>query len=330
MTRLIIVTGFLGSGKTTLLTHVIRSAQHTEKIAVIVNEFAAIGIDGRIMNDGGMEIKELSNGCVCCTKSKDLEETINYLKGKGVDTIILETTGVAALMPLIDIAQRTNVELSTIVTVVDAYRAQASQDWGIISKQQILLSSAIVLNKIDLVTPASQKVIVASIRALNNHAALHTVHMGSLTFSQLRESPPLRLPRRARHGMAQGAIRLLFPKINQDPGSKHLSRSGLGSVSFVTQERICRKAFEQLIRQTGLFRAKGFVNFSDNPETQLFNYSSGLITIEPSKEQEASSKIVLIGKMSFIKKIALIRKLGSLSDGKGEIMTNLKNFIKTM
>ena len=97
-----IVTGFLGAGKTTLVRNVLQNAQG-RRLAVIVNEFGDIGIDGEILKSCGIEscgedrIVELSNGCICCTVADDFVPALESLLGLGVppEHILIETSGLA-------------------------------------------------------------------------------------------------------------------------------------------------------------------------------------------------------------------------------------------
>ncbi len=91
-----VVTGFLGSGKTTLINRIL-SEQHGRKIAVIVNEFGEVSIDGQlILSDDQEDLVEFNNGCLCCTVRGDLVDTLAKLKSRTeLDAILIETTGLA-------------------------------------------------------------------------------------------------------------------------------------------------------------------------------------------------------------------------------------------
>src|ERR1700675_2351088 len=96
-----IITGYLGSGKTTLLNHIL-SSEHGKKVAVLVNEFGQVGIDGQLVIEADEEIVEMNNGCICCTVRGDLIRIIgNLMKRKGqFDAILIETTGLADPAPV--------------------------------------------------------------------------------------------------------------------------------------------------------------------------------------------------------------------------------------
>src|ERR671925_1165504 len=81
-----LLVGFLGSGKTTLVNHIL-SAQHDQRIAVIVNEFGDVGIDGRLIVSVEDNVVELSNGCLCCTVQGDLADTLQQLLARRRQTV---------------------------------------------------------------------------------------------------------------------------------------------------------------------------------------------------------------------------------------------------
>lgn len=124
-----IVTGFLGAGKTTLIRHVLENAGG-RRLAVIVNEFGDVGIDGEILKGCGIEscpeenIVELSNGCLCCTVADDFVPALDQILARpGIDHILIETSGLALPKPLVQAfhwpAIRSRVTVDGVVAVVD-------------------------------------------------------------------------------------------------------------------------------------------------------------------------------------------------------------------
>lgn len=130
-----IVTGFLGSGKTTLLRHLLANAQG-RRIAVIVNEFGELGIDGEIMRGCGIgcdengadngQLFELANGCLCCTVQEEFAPVMEQLAARRdqIDHLVIETSGLALPKPLVQAFQwpalRNAFTVDAVVTVVDA------------------------------------------------------------------------------------------------------------------------------------------------------------------------------------------------------------------
>ena len=138
-----IVTGFLGSGKTTLLRHILAHAGG-RRIAVIVNEFGELGIDGEILRGCGIgcedeggeragQLYELANGCLCCTVQEEFYPVMRELIARrdDIDHILIETSGLALPKPLVQAFQwpalRNVFTVDSVITVVDAPAVAAGQ-----------------------------------------------------------------------------------------------------------------------------------------------------------------------------------------------------------
>src|SRR5215469_15913275 len=168
-----IVTGFLGAGKTTLIRHVLAHA-NGRRLAVIVNEFGDVGIDGEILKGCGDEacpqenIVELANGCLCCTVADDFVPALDTILARKpmVEHIVIETSGLALPKPLVQAfhwpAIKSRVTVDGVVAVVD-------HDVPIeeVFDDQIACADLVVLNKRDLLDPpGTEKAIAAIVRAL--------------------------------------------------------------------------------------------------------------------------------------------------------------------
>ncbi|WP_108658236.1 cobalamin biosynthesis protein CobW [Acuticoccus kandeliae] len=133
-----VITGFLGAGKTTLIRHLLEKADG-RRIALIINEFGDLGVDGEILKGCGIEtcgeddVIELTNGCICCTVADDFIPTMNALLARPAlpDHIVIETSGLALPQPLVQafnwpgITERVTVD--GVVTVVDASAVAAGR-----------------------------------------------------------------------------------------------------------------------------------------------------------------------------------------------------------
>src|ERR1700719_603977 len=124
-----IVTGFLGAGKTTLIRHVLGNADG-RRLAVVVNEFGDVGIDGEILKGCGNaacpedNIVELANGCLCCTVADEFVPALDAILAKGgVEHIVIETSGLALPKPLVQAfhwpAIKNRVTVDSVIVVVD-------------------------------------------------------------------------------------------------------------------------------------------------------------------------------------------------------------------
>ena len=145
-----VITGFLGAGKTTMIRHILANAEG-QRIALIINEFGDLGVDGEILNACGIEgceeggIVELSNGCICCTVAEEFTPAIRQLLGRDPkpDHIIVETSGLAIPQPLVRAFNwpevRTQVTVDGVVAVVDgpaAMNGQFAHDLEAVEKQR--------------------------------------------------------------------------------------------------------------------------------------------------------------------------------------------------
>ncbi|GGO54470.1 cobalamin biosynthesis protein CobW [Roseovarius pacificus] len=192
-----VVTGFLGAGKTTLIRHMLENA-NGKRIALIINEFGDLGVDGGILKGCGIEgcaeddVMELSNGCICCTVAEDFIPTMQKLleREDAPDHIVIETSGLALPQPLVRAFNwpeiSTRVTVDGVVTVVDgkavtegrfahdiaAVDAQRAQDENLdhetplseLFADQVACADMIVVNKADLLGEDEATTLVAQLR----------------------------------------------------------------------------------------------------------------------------------------------------------------------
>ena len=134
-----IITGFLGAGKTTLVRHLLETARG-RRLAIIVNEFGSVGVDGEVLKSCGIEscpeenIVELANGCLCCTVAEDFIPTMQALIDRDVppEHILIETSGLALPKPLVKAFNwpsiRSRLTVDGVVAVVDAPGCAVERD----------------------------------------------------------------------------------------------------------------------------------------------------------------------------------------------------------
>ncbi|SLN68499.1 Putative metal chaperone YciC [Roseovarius gaetbuli] len=193
-----VVTGFLGAGKTTLIRHMLQNAGG-RRIALIINEFGDLGVDGDILKGCGIEgcaeddVMELSNGCICCTVAEDFIPTMQKLldRENAPDHIVIETSGLALPQPLVRAFNwpeiSTRVTVDGVVTVVDgkavtegrfahdvaAVDAQRKLDENLdhetplseLFEDQMACADMIVINKSDLLDAVEMTALVTRLRS---------------------------------------------------------------------------------------------------------------------------------------------------------------------
>ena len=178
--KLIIISGFLGSGKTTLLLHIAKKLTlSSQKIAIIENEIGEIGIDGDYLNLEGLQVQELFGGCICCTLSVGLIETLeNVEKLYQPDIVILEATGVARPGDIIDNVRKYRETIKDMynVNVVDATRYEMLMEiMTPLMNAQIGIANIIAVNKIDKVESEKVDQVVRDISAMNPQGKVFAV-----------------------------------------------------------------------------------------------------------------------------------------------------------
>jgi len=152
--RVVLLSGYLGAGKTTLLKRILSWETDLSETVVLVNEFGEIGIDGALLKDSGSDVVELTSGCICCTLSVDLHQSLTRIWNQfGPRRIFIEASGVAdpittaAVINRPDLAQF--LTLSKIITVLDADFWMAREAFGTLFYNQLEMAHLILLNKID-------------------------------------------------------------------------------------------------------------------------------------------------------------------------------------
>ena len=190
MSKVDIISGFLGAGKTTLIKKFINESLKDEKVVLIENEFGEIGIDGSFMRDAGIQVNELSQGCICCSLVGDFEKSLKEVLDKyNPDHIIIEPSGVGKLSDIIDAIEKVNdkrLELNSFLTVVDAKKCKMyHKNFGEFFNNQIASASIVVLSRTQDVTEDKLAEDLKIIKELNNHAPIITTPWDSLTAEQI-------------------------------------------------------------------------------------------------------------------------------------------------
>ena len=170
---LLLISGFLGSGKTTMVLSTIERIiqRKHKKVVVIVNDFGQIGIDGKVMEKFGLEVREMPTGCICCTLGSDLLTTLRDVADAfNPDLVIIEPTGVAdpeAIHETLKLYNGPPIGAVKIAIIVDAVRYPVIvRALARPLKNQLKAANLIVINKLDEVNESAVKSIEQSIRDL--------------------------------------------------------------------------------------------------------------------------------------------------------------------
>jgi cobalamin biosynthesis protein CobW len=289
-----VVTGFLGSGKTTLLRHLLQNNQG-RRIAVVVNEFGEIGIDGELLRscqvcddeeDAVNNIVELTNGCLCCTVQEEFLPTMQELlkRREKIDCLLIETSGLALPKPLVQAFRwpeiRTGATVDGVVTVVDceavaagtfasnleALEAQRQADPNLehetpieeLFEDQLACADLVLLTKVDLVDAETQSKVQEWLRQqLPQSVKIVTCRDGEI-------NPDLLL------GFNAAVEDNLDSRpSHHDTEEEHDHADEINSVHLLLDEAFEPKALtvklQQLMQEQEIYRIKGFVNVPDKP-----------------------------------------------------------------
>ncbi|MGL5615937.1 MAG: CobW family GTP-binding protein [Sarcina sp.] len=187
-----IISGFLGAGKTTLIQKLINEELYKEKIAIIENEYGEVAIDGTILSDSEIEVKEITSGCICCSIKGDFKDSIKEVIDKyKPDRIIIEPSGVAKLSEVISSIKEATIEGMVInmkITVVDANNYKYySENFGEFYKNQLQGAGVVILNRTDGFSTLELDRICEEISKLNTKANIITTSLKDISAKRIME-----------------------------------------------------------------------------------------------------------------------------------------------
>ena len=181
MTKIDIVSGFLGAGKTTLIKKLLAEAFPGEKLVLIENEFGEISIDGGFLKDSGVQISEMSSGCICCSLVGDFNKALKDVHEQfHPDRILIEPSGVGKLSDVIVAVENTvkdvpDMKLNSFVTVADATKVKIyMKNCGEFYNNQIESAGTIILSRTQRLSQEKLEAAVALLREKNPNAAILT------------------------------------------------------------------------------------------------------------------------------------------------------------
>ena len=181
MTKIDIVSGFLGAGKTTLIKKLLAEAFQGEKLVLIENEFGEISIDGGFLKESGVQISEMSSGCICCSLVGDFNKALKDVHQQfAPDRILIEPSGVGKLSDVIVAVENTvkdvpDMQLNSFVTVADATKVKVyMKNFGEFYNNQIESAGTIILSRTQKLNQEKLEAAVALLREKNPDAAILT------------------------------------------------------------------------------------------------------------------------------------------------------------
>lgn len=287
MVDVYLFSGFLGSGKTSLLTNVIQQLKEQHKRpAVFMNEFGDLPIDSKAVK-GEVPLKELLDGCICCSGAEKTEAQLQSLliENEDIDAILIETTGAAHPVEALDAVYSPlfadRLVVKGIITVVDSKlwlnREQLSPRIRALFMEQIKHAHILLANKSDLLTEEELAQVTFELSQFNTTAPIIQTINGKLAFSFIEKT--LNAPKK---------------KIETDI----ISGAGLplSSKLITFTESVEMEAFETWVKSLPdtVYRMKGFVPVKGTKNPYLFQYAYGMVNWMPEYIQ-MEPRLVMIG-----------------------------------
>jgi G3E family GTPase len=277
-----LVGGFLGAGKTTFILEQLKSAG--ARVAVLVNEFGRLGIDGDLIRaKGGIDVVEMPGGCICCTQRLGLLESIRSIAREiAPELLLIEPSGVAEISELLQVLSDPSLErvirVDAVITILDAetfLEFSEPEAFGLFFLDQLQSADLIVINKADLVSPELLCEVERRVALLNPAALTVTAE-----FCQMEQALPQARSRRA-------------------PEAHNWTPLGMDCLSVVPGKTFSEGSFAQLLAEIArgrfgrILRGKGFIELAEKGWMNL-QLVSGTVRMEPLPSA-MPSRLTLIG-----------------------------------
>lgn len=297
MIQSFILTGFLGVGKTTMLTNTVKEHFSDKKVAIIVNEFGDIGIDGNILSNVYSEVLEISEGCICCQLAEEFESGVIEIMNKyNPEIIFVETSGASEPFPIFLSLQNLGIAVEGVICVVDSKNLDSYKD-NSTAKYQIGGSNILVLNKTDLVSDDELEASRQEVIKIKEQFNIKNTLTGKMIFNSY-------VINNAQQGVVNKEVFEGVYKVDEIIGlaqeyqhADHTSRDSITQKVAYLKEDIVFNDVDEILNNLpkSIYRVKGVVRVKDVPNPLVINYSFGNVSFDELDTYAEPSIMIFIG-----------------------------------
>ena len=297
MIQSFIITGFLGVGKTTMLTNTVKKYFSDKKVAIVVNEFGDIGIDGNILSNVYSEVLEISEGCICCQLAEEFESgVLEIIEKYKPEIIFVETSGASEPFPIFLSMQNLGISVEGVICVVDSKNLDSYKD-NSTAKYQIGGSNIIVLNKTDLVNDDELETVKNSVIQIKEEYNIKNTMTGKTIFNNY-------VINKAEQGLVNKEVFEGIYRIDEIIGlakgyqhHDHTTKDSITQKVAYLKEDIEFNDVDEVLKNIpkSIYRVKGVVKVKDVPNPIVINYSFGNVSFEELETYTEPSIMIFIG-----------------------------------
>ena len=297
MIQSFILTGFLGVGKTTMLTNTVKEHFADKNVAIVVNEFGDIGIDGDIVKNVHSEVLEISEGCICCQLAQEFESGVMEIIQKyDPEIIFVETSGASEPFPIFLSLQNLGVSVEGVICVTDVKNFDSYKE-NSTAKYQLGGSNIIVLNKTDLVSDDELKAVRKEIVDIKEQYNIKNNLTGQPIFNNYMvvEAQQGIVNKEVFEGVYQ--VEEIIGMAKEHHHHDHTAKDAITQKVGYIKEGTTFQEINQLMQALpkSIYRLKGVVKTVDVPNPIVLNYAFGDASFEELPEYEEKSILIFIG-----------------------------------
>ncbi|GAB6169363.1 GTP-binding protein [Clostridium carnis] len=299
-----VFSGFLGAGKTVLIKKLLKENFYNENIVIIENEFGEVSIDGTILKESNINVKEINAGCICCSVTGDFNNSIKEVIEKyHPQRILIEPSGVAKLSEILDICKnhelKDNIYINMVITVIDISRfSMYITNFNDFYKNQIINAKTILLTRTENLSHNELLEMTKKVKEINSKAPIITTNLDILNANQIiniAEKPSENLLIKS-FSLAKGVNgKLLIKSKNKSTANETFESFSIESPKIFSKEVLISllDKFNDSNSYGTILRAKGIVK-TDEKDWVQFDYLPKEITLNKTSP-DYTSRICIIG-----------------------------------